>query len=160
MITCYFGESKAINGLRHVTINALVINSDTILLGKRGTRLGKKMTEYGKWGLLGGYFDRDETLIQALKREVLEESGCEIDTITLFRINDSPKRPKEDTQNVDFIYITQFVKQAPKMDEEVSQLKWFPLDKLPPLEEIAFDHGESILLYRDYLKHKQPLPLL
>jgi 8-oxo-dGTP diphosphatase len=91
---------------------------------------------------------------------VREESGCEIDHITLFRVNDNPNRPKEDRQNVDFIFIASLVKQNPLVDEEVSELAWFPLDALPPLEDIAFDFGESITLYKKYLENKHPLPLL
>jgi len=161
MITCYFENNNlARGGLRHVTMNALVIHEGKILLGKRGTVKGIKMMEYGKWGLLGGYFDRDETLNQAIQREVKEESGCEIDSITLFRINDNPNRPMEDHQNVDFIFIANLVKQTPRVDEEVSELVWFPLDALPAPEEIAFDFGENIQLYKEYLKKKHPLPLL
>ncbi len=160
MITCYFGENKAIGGLRHVTVNALIIDNDKVLLGKRGTAHGWKMTEFGKWGLIGGYLGRDETCIQALKREAIEESGSEIDAITLFRIKDDPNRPKEDTQNVDFIFIAHFVKQIGSSDTEVTELKWFPLSALPAPEQIAFDHGESIELYKEYLKKNHSLPLL
>lgn len=161
MITCYFeNKNKALGGLRHVTVNAIVMHNGKILMGKRGTVRGEKMEEWGKWGLLGGYFDRDETLVQAIKREVLEESGCEIDNLTLFRINDIPNRPKEDRQNVDIVFIANLVKQTSLHDEEVSKLEWFPLEHLPPLEEIAFDHGENILLYKKYLKKNHSLPLL
>ncbi|PIW73215.1 hypothetical protein CO005_02605, partial [Candidatus Roizmanbacteria bacterium CG_4_8_14_3_um_filter_34_9] len=106
------------------------------------------MLESGKWGLLGGFFGRDEKLISAVKREVMEESGWEIENLKLFRINDSPKRPNEDRQNVDIIFIANAVKQAGKSDEEVSRLQWFDLDKLPSKEEIAFDHGDSLELYK------------
>jgi hypothetical protein len=49
--------------------------------------------------------------------------------------------------------------QSPKQVEEVTHLEWFPLDKLPPIEEMAFDHGDDILLYKEYLKKNVPLPL-
>lgn len=161
MITCYFeNNNKAKKGLRHITVNAIVIHENKVLLGKRGTVGGKVMLESGKWGLVGGFFDRDENLAQAVKREVLEESGCEIDNLTLFRINDNPNRPKEDRQNVDIIFSANLVRQIPKKDEEISHLEWFPLDNLPPMEEMAFDHGEDILLYKEYLKKKHPIPLL
>jgi ADP-ribose pyrophosphatase YjhB (NUDIX family) len=161
MITCFFeNNNKAQGGLRHITVNAIIVHKNKILLGKRGTLHGKPMLEAGKWGLIGGYFERDETLVQAVKREVLEESGCEIDNLTLFRINDNPNRPKEDRQNVDIIFTAKLVKQNPHTDEEVSRLEWIPLDALPPMEELAFDHGDSILLYKKYLKEKHPLPLL
>lgn len=161
MLTCYFEDNnKALNGLRHVTVNAMIIHENKILLGKRGTAHGKKILESGKWGLIGGFFDRDENLVQAIRREVFEESGCEIDNIKLFRINDNPNRPKEDRQNVDIIFLVHFVKLTPKQDEEITQLKWFPLNSLPPMEEIAFDHGENIILYKEFLKKNHPLPLL
>ena len=161
MITCFFeNNNKAKKGLRHITVNAIVMDGDKILLGKRGTVGGKAMLESGKWGLVGGFFDRDENLIQAVKREVFEESGCEIEDVTLFRINDNPNRPKEDRQNVDIIFYAKLVKQIPKKDEEVTHLVWFPLDRLPSMDEMAFDHGEDILLYREYRKKNHPLPLV
>lgn len=160
MITCYFeNNNKAKKGLRHITVNAIVIHENKILLGKRGTVEGKVMLESGKWGLIGGFFDRDENLVQAVKREVFEESGCEINEVTLFRINDNPNRPKEDRQNVDIIFSANLVKQIPKKDEEVTHLEWFPLNRLPPMEEMAFDHGDDIMLYKKYLMKNHPLPL-
>jgi len=159
MITCAFENGNKAS-LRHVTVNAIVVKNTQILLGKRGTLNGKSILESGKWGLLGGFFGRDESLIEAVKREVMEESGWEINNLKLFKINDSPKRPMEDRQNVDIIFIADAVKQVGVSDEEVSRLQWFDLDKLPAKEEVAFDHGDSLELYKKYLKEKFPLPIL
>ncbi len=159
MITCTF-ENKNSTSLRHLTVNAIVIRDNQVLLGKRGAFKGKPLLESGKWGLLGGFFDRDENLTQAVKREVMEESGWEINNLKLFHINDNPHRPKEDRQNVDIIFIANAVKQIKTSDEEVSQLQWFDLNKLPAKEEMAFDHGDSIALYKKYLKENFPLPVL
>ena len=159
MITCYFeNNNKAF--LRHVTVNAIVIKNDQILLGKRGTLNGKPISESGKWGLLGGFFNHKENLVQAVTREVMEESGWEIENLQLFRINDNPNRPHEDRQNVDFIFIANAVKRTGKSDEEVTKLQWFDLDKLPAKEVIAFDHGEAVELYKKYLKEKFQLPII
>lgn len=159
MITCYFeNNNKAF--LRHVTVNAIVTKNNQVLVGKRGTLKGKPIEESGKWGLLGGFFNHKENLIQAVKREVMEESGWEIENLRLFRINDNPNRPKEDRQNVDIIFIANAVKQVGVSDEEVSHLQWFDLEKLPKKEEIAFDHGDSLELYKKYLKEDFPLPVL
>jgi len=159
MLTCFF-ENKGKALLRHVTVNAIVIKNNQILLGKRGLFNGKPIPEFGKWGLLGGYLDRDENLTQAVKREVMEESGWGVDGIEFFRINDNPNRPMEDKQNVDMIFIAKATKQVKNSDEEVSKLQWFDLDNLPPKEEIAFDHGDSIALYKKYLAKKFNLPAL
>lgn len=159
MITCYF-ENNNKTSLRHVTVNAIVLKDNQVLLGKRGTLDGKPILESGKWALLGGFLNRDENLIQALKREVMEESGWEIESIQLLRINDEPDRPKEDRQNVDMIFFAKAVKQIKTSDEEVTHLQWFDLDKLPPKDSIAFDHGEDLEIYIKHLKEKFPLPVL
>ena len=156
MITCTF-ENNNRSSLRHTTVNTIVMKDGKVLLGKRGTFNGKPIPESGKWGLLGGFFDRDENLTQAAIREVMEESGWEISDLKLFRINDNPNRPKEDRQNVDIIFVAKAIKKIKTSDEEVSELQWFSLDELP---EIAFDHGESLELYKKYLKEKFPLPVL
>lgn len=159
MITCFF-ENNNKTSLRHITVNAIVTRNNQILLGQRGTFHGKPILESGKWGLLGGFFDRDENLVQAVKREVLEESGWIVDNLKIFRINDNPNRPKEDRQNVDIIFIADAIKQTKTSDEEVSRLQWFDIEKLPNIEEIAFDHGEGLLLYKKYLSESFPLPIL
>ncbi|MEK7597128.1 MAG: NUDIX domain-containing protein [Patescibacteria group bacterium] len=156
MITCTF-ENNNKTSLRHVTVNAIVVKNNQVLLGKRGTFNGKPILESGKWGLLGGFFSRDENLIEAVKREVMEESGWEISDLKLFRINDNPNRPREDRQNVDIIFTANAVKQTGRSDEEVTRLKWFDLDKIP---EMAFDHGDALELYKKYLKENFPLPVL
>ncbi len=161
MITCTFENGNVASpGLRHVTVNAIVIKDGQVLLGLRGTVNGKPMLESGKWALLGGFFGFGENLIDAVKREVMEESGWEIDDLQLFRINDNPGRPKEDRQNVDMIFIARAVRQIGKSDEEVKELKWFPLDDLPPLDQIAFDHGEDLEMYLKHIKIPMTLPIL
>lgn len=161
MITCTFeNDNVASPGLRHVTVNAIVVKDNQVLMGLRGTVAGKPMLESGKWALIGGFFGFNENMVQAVKREVMEESGWEIEDIQLFRINDNPGRPKEDRQNVDMIFIARAVVQTGKHDEEVTELKWYQLDALPSAEQIAFDHGEDLSLYIDHLKSSQSLPIL
>lgn len=160
MINCTF-EDGGKAGLRHVTVNALVIKDNKILLGKRGAFKGRPIQESGKWALLGGFMDRDETLVEAVKREVLEESGWKIDNLLLFRINDNPLRPREEKrQNIDIIFIADAIKQSGESDEEITNLSWFDLDKTPPMDQIAFDHGDSIELYKKYLIKKFQLPVI
>lgn len=78
----------------------------------------------------------------------------------MLRINDNPKRPKEDRQNVDIIFFATAVKQIKTSDEEVTKLQWFDMDKLPQKELIAFDHGEDIDIYFKYLKQKITIPVI
>ena len=91
----------------------------------------------------------------------MEESGWNIDNIRLFRINDSPYRPREEErQNVDIIFIADAVEKTGNSDEEVTHLSWFDLDKTPLMDQIAFDHGDSIEMYKRYLNEKFELPVI
>ncbi|PIR98959.1 hypothetical protein COT87_02025 [Candidatus Collierbacteria bacterium CG10_big_fil_rev_8_21_14_0_10_44_9] len=160
MITCTFeNDNVASPGLRHITVNAIVIRNNQVLMGLRAPVKGLTMLETDKWALIGGFFDMGETLIEAVKREVMEESGWEIDNLQLFRINDNPGHPKEDRQNVDMIFTARATKQVSQHDQEISELKWFPLDALPPRDQIAFDHGQDLNLYKEYLKISVDLPI-
>lgn len=158
MITCLFeGGNKAIKGLRHVTVGAIAVNEKKqVLLVKRA----EGMHNGGKYTIPGGFLDRDENTKQATLRELKEETGYEGEIISLFRINDNPNRPKEDRQNVDFLYIVEITGGEPKNDSEVSRILWVDKDTLPKEEEFAFDHRETILKYFDYLEKDFFLPLL
>ncbi len=155
MVTCTF-EDGGKGFLRHVVVDALVIQKDTILLVKRADTL----SEGGKWALPGGFADRDETTQKAVTREVLEETGYEIHNPILFTIRDNPNRPHEDRQNVAFVFIAQAGEKIGESDWESSDVQWFALEKLPEKESIAFDHFDDIQLYLEYKKKNLPIPIL
>ena len=155
MITCTFEDGNQ-GTLRHVTANALALKGGKILLAKRSAGL----SEAGKWCLLGGYVDRDETTSEAVVREAKEESGWDVEHPILFRVIDTPNRPHENRQNVEFVYAVDAVQKTGEPDWESSELKWFDLDALPPMDEMAFDHGQDIELYRRYLEEPFSLPYL
>jgi len=159
MIKCKYENGLIVN-LRHATVDGIIVRNNEVLLNKRGSFDGKPILESGKWGLIGGFIDRDETISQAFQREAMEEAGCKITNIKLFRINDNPNRPKEDRQNITFILVADFVSMVDSLTEEVRELKWFNFDNLPKTEEIAFDHGEDLCMYREYLKDKNSLKTL
>ena len=155
MITCYFEKNEQ-TSLRHVTVDCLVLQHEKILLVKRHP----KLLEGNKWGLVGGFVDRDETTKQAVNRETLEETGYTIKNITLLTVRDNPNRPHEDRQNISFIYFCEALEQVVKRDWENIEMKWFNFDELPKEEEFAFDHYKNIELYLKYKKEKLTLPII
>ncbi len=156
MITCKF-EDGGDASLRHVTVGAIVVNyKNEILLVKRAPHL----TNGNKFCFPGGFLDRDETTRDAVLRELSEETGYTGNIISFFQIIDNPERPKEDRQNVDFRYIVKVTGGSKKDNDEVSGIYWMPLDQLPEKDEWAFDHRESIELYKEYLKEKFTLPVV
>jgi ADP-ribose pyrophosphatase YjhB (NUDIX family) len=155
MINCQF-ENSSQASLRHVTVDVLVIKDGQILLGKRS----KKILEAGKWGLLGGFVDRDETLQEAVKREVMEESGYQVQNIKLLTIRDNPERPHDDRQNIYFVFLSEATDKITNHDWEIEDLQWFAFDEIPEKEKIAFDHSENIDLYLRVLDEKLDLPVI
>lgn len=143
MITCKFEDGNEAS-LRHVVVDAIVIEKNKVLLIKRANNL----INGGKFAMPGGFLDRDETAEQAVIREVKEETGYDSEVVKLFTIIDNPNRPQEDRQNVAFIYILKSLGKSGSEDTEVSEVAWFDLNKLPEEKEFAFDHYQTIQEYK------------
>ncbi|PIP74843.1 MAG: hypothetical protein CO135_01165 [Candidatus Levybacteria bacterium CG_4_9_14_3_um_filter_35_16] len=150
MLTCFFENgNKALQGLRHVTVGAIAVNEkQQTLLVKRA----KNIYTGGKYTIPGGFLDRDENIEQGTLRELKEETGLEGEIISLFKINDNPNRPKEDRQNVDFIYVVRITGGKEKISDETDSVNWFSKENLPTEEEFAFDHRGIILEYLNTLR--------
>lgn len=155
MITCVF-EDGTKTSLRHVVVHMIVEKDGKLLLVKHSP----KLLEGGKWSLPSGFLDRGETAVECAVRELKEETGWVGETIALFRVNTNPDRPHEDRQNVSFDFIVKPIRKAGEGDWESTDIRWFPIDQLPPLDSMAFDHGESIGLYLKYRQRTFSIPLI
>lgn len=156
MIECAFENGNKAN-LRHVTVGAIAVNDKKeVLLVKRAPNIWNG----NKYAIPGGFLGRDEGAKGATLRELREETGYDGEIAFLFRVNDNPRRPKEDRQNVDILYIAKVIGGEPTLNKEVSEIKWFSESNLPSEEEFAFDHRDSILKYFQYLKEPYELPII
>ena len=147
MITCTFENGNKAN-LRHVVVHAIVEKDDKLHL-----------LEGGKWSLPSGYLDRDETAGECVLRELKEETGWEGEVVSPFLIKTDPNRPHEDRQNVSFNFIVKPIQKVGEGDSESTEVAWVAIDQLPPLDSLAFDHGEAIGQYLRYKKNPFPLPI-
>lgn len=143
MISCTFEGGNAAK-LRHAVVDALIIQDNKILLVKRADHLRGG----GKWAIPGGFVDRDETVAEAVLREVLEETGYTSEVQELFTVLDKPDRAGDDRQNISFVFVVNVIQQVQKADSESSAVHWFPLNALPKPEDMAFDHLNIIWDYR------------
>jgi 8-oxo-dGTP diphosphatase len=123
---------------RGVTIDALILREDKILLIKRGAEPFR-----GFWALPGGYVEWDETVENAVKREVAEELGLSVKSLKFIGLYSDPKRhPK---QCIDLAYVVETEGEIKTGDDAISY-EWKSIQDLP---ELAFDHRKII---DDYLK--------
>jgi 8-oxo-dGTP diphosphatase len=146
MINCTFENgNKAL--LRHVVVDTLILKEGKILLVKRSN----KISEGGKWGLVGGFVERDETLEEAVARETKEETGWELKDIKFLGVIDNPDR-NEDRQNISMVHSATAIEKIGEGDWESDEQKWFDLNDLPEKSMLAFDHFEIISRYKEFLE--------
>jgi 8-oxo-dGTP diphosphatase len=81
-----------------VGVGAVVIDGDHVLLIRRGQEPMK-----GQWSLPGGALEVGETLLDGVRREVLEETGLEVEPVALIEVLDRIVRDEDG--RVQFHYV-------------------------------------------------------
>lgn len=104
-----------------VTAGAVIFNDDgEVLLLKHLFRTGSG------WGLPGGFLKPGEQPLAALRRELQEEIGMDLDHAEIFWSR-SFKRPRQ----VEILFRGKATNQAQPKSIEVERAEWFRLDNLP-----------------------------
>jgi len=123
---------------KQIIIVVAVITNETgeILLAKRHQPETPEI--HGKWEFAGGGVDFGEDPTEALKRECREEIGVEIEVVRLLPkiISDIQKFNNGDQWQVLVLsYECKIISGSPKpSDEEISEVKFFPIDEIQKLD--------------------------
>ncbi|XP_041065093.1 8-oxo-dGDP phosphatase NUDT18 [Carcharodon carcharias] len=103
---------------------------------------------YGKWYLPAGRMEQNETIVQAVKREVQEETGLECEPYTLLSVEERGPRW------IRFVFLARVtggnLKSTSESDAESLQAKWW--DRVSPLPLRARD---ILNLISFAVKHKE-----
>jgi len=111
--------------------------STEVLLGRRALP-----PREGYWDSPGGFIDPDEHPEDALRRELREELGVEVEIETLLGIfMDRYGDEGESTLNI--YYQTTIASGTPAPASDVAEIRWFLLDELP--DAIAFESNRQVL---------------
>ena len=104
-----------------VTAGAIIFNDrKQVLLLKHRFRAGSG------WGLPGGFLEQGEQPIEALRRELREEIGLELEDVEVFAAR-SFKKPKQ----VEVLFRARANANVKPVTMEVERAEWFSLDSLP-----------------------------
>jgi ADP-ribose pyrophosphatase YjhB (NUDIX family) len=125
---------------------AIIVQDDKILLQRR--------SDNGKWGLIGGILEMDESYSEGAKREIKEETGLDVNLDYLVGIYNSYNMvwPSGDKAHVICaIYKASIKEGKPRIDEESLELKFFGKDEIPFIP--AQDHKKAIDDYFNGIKN-------
>jgi 8-oxo-dGTP diphosphatase len=112
-------------GLRHprfsATAGAIIIDDQgRVLLLKHRFRLGSG------WGIPGGYLEKGEQPEAALRRELREEAGLEIEKVELVFVR-TFKKPRQ----LEIIFRCSPAGETNQLNYEIQKAAWFAPDELP-----------------------------
>ncbi len=114
----------------NVGVGGAVVHEERLLLVRRASRRGR-----GNWQIPGGFIERDETIEQAVIREVLEESDVNTEVRGVLGI-----RNRYDPDVDNSLYVVMLLSPLdinPQPDNhEVDRAEFFSLEDIRALEQV------------------------
>jgi ADP-ribose pyrophosphatase YjhB (NUDIX family) len=131
-------------------VSAFVVDDQgRVLLGRRAHE-----PDAGRWDLLGGFVEEGEHPLDALRRELLEETALEVEAGEFAgSYVDTYGEGERATGVLNLVWEARIVAGDPKPADDVAELAWFALDELPPAEDLAF---RWVAQFFDDLKSSTP----
>lgn len=121
-----------------------------VMLIRDGNVLLVRQTYMNGWFMPGGGMQKNETTEQAARREAREEVHAELRSISLLGVYSNFKEWKSD-HNV--LFLSEDFDLGGGHDREIAELKFFPLDALPP--DVWPGHRQRLLEYRNMSREQQ-----
>ncbi|MBI4558452.1 MAG: NUDIX hydrolase [Candidatus Hydrogenedentes bacterium] len=133
-----------------------MVSADAVVFTRRHRRLEvllvKRKNEpfAGCWALPGGFVEMEETIEEAVRRELEEETGVSQVRLRQFCTFGDPGRdPRGRSITIAYVGVTDWRRHTPKADDDAAEAAWFPVNDLP---QLAFDHNEIIRQARRAMK--------
>jgi 8-oxo-dGTP diphosphatase len=106
----------------------------------------------GDWAFPGGFVRLDETLDEAARRELKEETGIEnVFLEQLYTIGDLDRDPHERVVTVAYYVLVKLSDHQVQAATDARNAAWFAIEDVPSL---AFDHEKILTLAHDRLRGK------
>ena len=123
-------DKKSVELKPMVGVGIIILNDDNeVLMTQRISSHGK-----GEWSFPGGHIDFGETIVEAARREVKEETDLDIEKIRVFCIGDEMRYIKTDNKHyVNVGVVAHYEGGEPKTMEpdKCTGWKWVSMDALP-----------------------------
>ena len=100
----------------------------------------------GRWDIPGGFLEEDEHPLDCLRRELHEETGLEVEPTEFVGVWIDRYGPGDrDRVTLNLYWTARAVGGQARAADDVIELRWFPLDELPPSDELAFTTVGDVL---------------
>ena len=116
-----------------VIVSAVIERDHDLLFGKKKTNVGPYPNT---WHLIGGGVDDGESLLDAIKREIKEEAGIEVEINRSLGFNEDyePNKHGEITHYIFLVFLAKYISGEDKADDYIEKIDWIPKNKLSEIE--------------------------
>ena len=133
-----------------VVVDALIVKNNKILMVQEGKK--EKVGRYQKWKLPGGRIEKGEHPINAVKRELLEETNCKIEPkeiLPIIRISNNWG------ELFLIVYVSEMIEEDIKYDtKEIQDVKWIEIDEIKNKKIPQSDENIMNKIIDNYEKNK------
>ena len=123
------------------TASALCVDDENrVLFSRRGVEPFK-----GLWDLPGGFLNEAEHPLDAVRRELREEAGVEIELTKFLGVwIDRYSEDDSGTATLNFYWSARIVEGDPQPDDDVAEFRWFAVEEIP-FDELAFGYLPDVI---------------
>lgn len=134
----------------------LMLTVDAVVFRQNGSQLEVLLIQRkhnpfaGMWALPGGYVDMDETVEEAIVRELEEETSLKTNNLSqLYTFSAIGRDPRGRTVSVTFFGLTDMNNSTVKGGDDAKDAQWFDVENLP---QLAFDHIKAVEMSKSKIK--------
>jgi len=141
-----------------VVVKAVITYRGDILIGKKQEEKGHPIS--GEWHFLGGHLEHGETIEEAIKREVKEETGLETE---VHHIIDTMAFPWKDekSDSLQILFHCEADNDDVEAKDDLEKVKWMePENVLDKLGETEAERVRSREAQANFLEKVQKMPTL
>lgn len=103
------------------------IAADTIIFNRKGeVLLVHRRDDYDMWCIPGGGVESGESTVKAAQREILEETGLEVEVYGPVGVYEKPQ-----VKDIVFVYMGKIISGRLKPTSEADKFKYFSVNELP-----------------------------
>lgn len=115
----------------------ILVSGKVLLIRRKNPPLG--------WALPGGFVDYGETVEDAVRREMKEETGLELENLRQFRVYSDPGRDPR-CHCVSVVFSAEG-RGEPRAGDDAAEFRLVSLGSIPE-SELVFDHAKILADYR------------